>query len=139
MLKRFVKNCRGLPFLMLLLGFGLSLKAQNAPPLSQGQWFKVGVTQTGVYKLSAAYLQQHGFANSSANPKHIQLYGQGGGMLPQPNEAPRPDGLQENAIFVAGEADGRFDSQDYILFFAQGPDKYKYEPESGEIAYEKNL
>ncbi len=139
MLNQFVKNCSALFLIFLLPGYVLPLRAQNAPPLSQGQWFKIGVTQTGVYKLSAGYLQQHGIAGSSTNPQHIQLYGQGGGMLPQPNDAPRPQGLQENAIFVAGEADGRLDSQDYILFFAQGPDKYAYEPASGEFTYEKNI
>lgn len=139
MLTRFATNCCRLSFLLLFLGWGLFAKAQNNPPLARGQWFKVGVTQTGVYKLSAAYLKQEGVISAATNPKHIQVYGQGGGMLPQPNAASRPDGLQEKAIFIAGEEDNHFNESDYVLFYAQGPDKYAFDPAAGEIIYEKNL
>lgn len=139
MLTRFMQNCCVLSIAIFLLFSGLPLKAQDSPPLSQGQWFKLGITQSGVYKLSAAYLQQHGLISSATNPQHIQLYGQGGGMLPQANQAHRVDGLQENAVFIAGEADGQFNAQDYLLFYAQGPDKFTYDAVTGTIDYEKNL
>ena len=45
-------------------------------------------------------------------------------MLSQLNSDFRYDDLQENAIFVAGEQDGVFDNEDYILFYGQGPDHW---------------
>src|SRR5690606_36365783 len=96
--------------------------AQNSV-LSEGEWYKIGVTQQGIHKIDYNFLQEAGIAVNNIDPRHISIYGNGGGMLPQPNEAPRPTDLQENAIFVQGEADGSFDSQDFILFYGQSPDQ----------------
>lgn len=99
----------------------------NNSVLSSGDWYKLAVTSTGIYKIDKAVLQALGIHTQNLDPKKIQLYGNGGGMLPQPNSAPRPDDLQENAIMVSGEADGRFDAKDYILFYAQGPHSWAYD------------
>lgn len=57
-------------------------------------------------------------------------------MLPQANSAPRPDDLVENAIWVAGENDGRFDEADYAVFYAQGP--HTWQPTGNEPAFRHN-
>lgn len=80
-----------------------------------------------------------GFDLSKTDPRKIRIYGNEGGMLPQPNQTPRPEDLVENAIFVSGESDGTFNSSDYILFYAQGADKYSFNSTKGIFAYEKNL
>ncbi|WP_018479642.1 type IX secretion system sortase PorU [Pontibacter roseus] len=94
--------------------------------LSTGNWYKIGVTGSGIHKIDRALLQALGISTQNLDPRTLQLYGNGGGMLPQPNKAPRPDNLIENAIWVAGEADGRFDAADYALFYAQGPHTWQY-------------
>ncbi len=60
-------------------------------------------------------------------------------MLPQLNTAIRPEDLIENAIYIEGESDGKFNNGDYILFFAQGPDKFRYNKTKRIYAYESNL
>lgn len=80
-----------------------------------------------------------GFDLSKTDPRKIRIYGNAGGMLPQSNQAPRPEDLIETAIFVSGEADGKFNSEDYILFYGQGADTYFFKQSKGIIAYEKNL
>lgn len=80
-----------------------------------------------------------GFDPSKVDPRKIKIYGNEGGMLPQANQTSRPEDLVENAIFVSGEGDGKFNSDDYILFYAQGADKYSFNSAKGIIAYEKNL
>lgn len=80
-----------------------------------------------------------GFDLSKTDPRKIRIFGNEGGMLPQANQTPRPEDLVENSIFVSGEADGVFNSDDYILFYAQGADKYSFKQSKGIIAYEKNL
>ena len=92
--------------------------------LASGSWFKFAVDTTGVYKLDYQFLKGLGLQIENANPAHIQLFGNGGAMLPVANEAARYDGLQENAIYVHGAADGRFDTADYILFYARGPHQW---------------
>ncbi|WP_017732062.1 type IX secretion system sortase PorU [Nafulsella turpanensis] len=140
MLTRFARNCCACLFFILYAFFLLpQANAQTAPPLAEGQWHKIGITQEGVYRLDASFLKKNGIISSSTNPQHIRIYGQGGGMLPQPNSTARPDGLQENALYIPGEADGRFDSDDFILFYGQGPDYYQYLQDSAGFSYQKNL
>jgi len=88
--------------------------------LATGNWYKFAVDTTGVYKIDKAFLQNLGINTSAINPKNIQIYGNGGAMLPLKNSDFRHDGLQENAIYVSGEADASFDDNDYILFYAKG-------------------
>ncbi len=106
--------------------------------LAQGDWYKFGIEQTGIYKLSYADLQELGIDVSSLDPKYLRLYGNGGWMLPEPVGALRYDDLQENAIFVYGQEDGSFDSGDYILFYGVGANR-KVFTENGDAQYEMNL
>ncbi|MBF9253546.1 type IX secretion system sortase PorU [Pontibacter sp. 172403-2] len=107
--------------------------------LSAGDWYKLAVTESGIHKIDKHILQALGINTQSIDPKTIQLYGNGGGMLPQPNAAPRPDDLQENAILVAGEADSRFDDGDYVQFYAQGPHTWAYNAERQQFQHSYNF
>ncbi len=116
----------------------LSIRAQNSV-LSTGKWYKIAVSQSGIHKITAQDLREWGIDISQINPKNIAIYGNGGGMLPQPNNAARISDLQENAIWVMGEADNRMDNNDYILFYAQSADKIFYNPTLQRFSHEKNL
>lgn len=94
--------------------------------LSSGKWYKMKITENGVHRLDYADLQNMGIDPASIDPKNIRIYGNGGGYLPELNSKPRLDDLYENPIRVSGENDGRFDQGDYILFYAQGPDRWLY-------------
>ncbi|MDX5483312.1 MAG: hypothetical protein LPK07_16650, partial [Hymenobacteraceae bacterium] len=107
--------------------------------LSSGNWYKLAVTSTGMYKIDKGVLQALGVNTQGIAPSTIQLYGNGGGMLPQPNGSPRPDDLIENAILVAGEEDGRFDDADYILFYAQGPHTWQYDAAAKLFRHQTNV
>lgn len=117
---------------------GTSSFASNSV-LSDGEWYKLAVTASGIYKIDRSVLQALGLNAQNIDPKKIQVYGNGGGMLPQPNGAPRPDDLQENAILVAGEADGKFDDADYALFYAQGPHTWAYDSAQQQFKHSYNL
>ncbi|RDC64673.1 type IX secretion system sortase PorU [Adhaeribacter pallidiroseus] len=107
--------------------------------LRSGKWYKIGVSASGLYKLDKTALQNMGIAVTSLNPKFIRLFGNGGGMLPQRNASPRPDDLVENAIYVAGEADGKFDETDYVLFYAQGPHTWTLDTSKQTFRHEYNI
>jgi hypothetical protein len=106
--------------------------------LSTGEWYKIPVVGNGVHKIDYDFLQSAGINMADIDPKKIKIYGNGGGMLPQSNNAERPVDLTENALSVAGEADGRFDREDYILFYGQAADKAVLNAD-GSFEYEKNL
>ena len=59
-------------------------------------------------------------------------------MLAQSNAKLRTADLIENRIYVKGEEDGIFDSDDYILFFGQGPDTFEFDLENQLVIYENN-
>lgn len=107
--------------------------------LGSGDWYKLAVTGSGIYKIDKSVLQALGINNQSIDPKKIQLFGNGGGMLPQPNSTPRPNDLQENAITVVGEADGKFDDADYVLFYAKGPHTWNYDATQKQFRHELNI
>lgn len=96
--------------------------------LSQGNWYKLAVTQSGVYHIEYNDLVSMGVNPSSINPAKIGIYSRGGTMLPESNSKERADDLPENAIEVTGQADGSFDQGDQILFYAQGPVNWNYIP-----------
>lgn len=91
--------------------------------LSDGDIYKFGVSQTAVYKLTYEFLKTKlGISNlDNIDPRKIQILGNGGYMLPERNNDARPDDLLENAVFVSGEEDGKFNAGDYILLYAVGP------------------
>ncbi|TPD70017.1 type IX secretion system sortase PorU [Flavobacterium microcysteis] len=103
--------------------------------LSSGEWYRFYVVKSGVYKISRSFLQSLGMNVGAANARNIKIYGNGGRMLPLLNGAYYPEDLIENAITLVGESDGSFDSQDYILFYAEGMDNWNKESETHNNLY----
>ena len=133
-----MRLCTTILFALLLFVFGIKAKGQSSV-LSTGKWYKVAVEKNGVYKISYNDFKKMGFDAGSIDPRKIKIFGNEGGMLPQANATPRPDGLTENAIYVYGEEDGVFNSGDYILWYAEGPDLVQYDVQRSIFRYESNL
>lgn len=114
---------------------GMSLKSSDKSyaansVLSQGSWYKLGITQTGIYQISYNDLVNMGINPATLNPAKIGIYSRGGTLLPEANSAARADDLPENAIDVTGQSDGSFDKGDQILFYAQGPATWQFNSSS---------
>lgn len=124
--------------IFFLLTLSTCLSAQTNTVLSTGTWFKIGVTKSGIYKLDANFFQKSGFNLNQINPQYIKVYGNGGAMLPQKNSIARPTTLQENAIAVEGETDGKFDNSDYVLFYGQSPHQVYYDTSEKLIKHQLN-
>ena len=107
--------------------------------LSSGNWFQFSVDTTGVFKIDRNLLQQIGVSTNGVNPKKIHIYGNGGQMLPDLNSDFRYDDLQENAIFISGENDGSFDSNDFILFYAKGPHDWEVNTNNATATHRQNI
>lgn len=94
--------------------------------MASGNWYKVGLPSTGIYKMTYDELKALGVNVDGINPREIRIYHNGGGVLPELNAEARHDDLVEIPIYVSGEADGHFDKNDYILFYGRGPVCWKY-------------
>ena len=93
-------------------------------PLKSGNFYKIKVDKSGIFKITKQFLQQNGINPANINPKNFRIYGNGGLMLPEYNQDGRYSALQEDAIQVVGEEDGVWNDNDYALFYAQGPNGY---------------
>lgn len=98
--------------------------AQNSV-LKTGTWYKLGVWQDAVYKIDYNLLKFMGVDVDNIDPRNIRLYGNGTGMLSEQNSETKPDDLIENKILVFGESDGKFNKEDYIVFFGKGPHSWQ--------------
>ncbi|QDP86176.1 type IX secretion system sortase PorU [Chryseobacterium sp. SNU WT5] len=105
--------------------------ASTDNPLKNGNFYKIKVDKSGVFKITAKFLRDNGLNPSNINPKNFRIYGNGGLMLPEHNTDFRYSSLQENAIQVTGEDDGVWNEEDYALFYAQGPNGYNVYKNSG--------
>ena len=95
--------------------------------LSQGTWYRVGVTSAGIYSLSGSFLQGNGVNISGINPNTIKVHGFGGGPLPERIGTAHPDDLPELKVKVLdGGTPGVMDASDAILVYAQGPHPVVY-------------
>ncbi len=126
-MKSSMKFRKSIVIAVLLLLVGLTGWAQNntyQSVLSEHTWYRLAVTQEGVYQLDYATLQGMGIDMGSLNPNQIRLFGNPSGALPEKNSTSRPDDLTEMAIRVTGAEDGSFDPGDQVLFYGQEPTRW---------------
>lgn len=101
--------------------------------LASGKWVRFEITEEGIYKIDYSTLTNLGFSPGNIDPRTIKIYNNGGYQLPEGVAKSRPVDLVENAIYVAGESDGTFNSSDYILFYGRGVDFW--EPKTFKVWY----
>ena len=70
------------------------------------QYYKIPVTQKGIYQITYAQLQSAGVPLSSVKPKYLQIFHRG----------------QEQAIQINGASSEAFANTDYVVFYGQGND-----------------
>ena len=137
--RRRIQNQDDAPFKEFLLNYSIArhwkfasettMKMVMLPSsvLATGDWYRLTVVDEGVYALSASYLRAIGLDPGSMDPRTIKIYGNGGRELPENNTSQRPSDLLENAIYVEGESDGRFDEGDFVLFFGMSARGWDYD------------
>lgn len=72
----------------------------------QQTYFKIPVVQNGIYRITTDELRKAGFPVATTGPTSVQLFFRG----------------QEQAIFISGEADKKWDDADFLEFYGQGND-----------------
>ena len=95
--------------------------------LASGDWYRIPITEEGVYVLNPAYFRTLGINPAAVDPRTIKIFGNGGREIPEDVQQVRPNDLVEDAIYVQGESDGRFDEGDYALFFAKSVRNWAYD------------
>ena len=88
--------------------------------LATGRWIRFEAPEEGVYRITRSMLSSLGIDANTVDPRTIKIYNNGGKILPENILQPRSEDLVENAIILFGEEDGKFDENDYILFYGRG-------------------
>ena len=97
-------------------------KAAIYNPFSQSSnWVRIAIKARGIYKFNRTDLSTAGVAVAAIDPRTLRLFHGSGKVLPTSNLVQR-DSLEEMAITVSGEEDGVFGGDDFIMFYANGPD-----------------
>jgi peptidase C25-like protein len=88
----------------------------NNSVLASGDWYRIRISENGIYKLTFEELQAIGISN----PATVSIYGNNGSMLPLNFLTPFFDDLNEIPLKIFTGNDGVFSEGDYLLFYAQG-------------------
>lgn len=106
--------------------------------LATGEWFKMGVAESGIYKLDKATLRTMGLNVQGLNPNNLRIYGNAMGVLPQANAVTRPDDIAENnVLFVSSNNNNVFDDDEYFLFYSPGA--HTWEAQGGLFRHRNNI
>jgi hypothetical protein len=119
-----------LTFLFIGQSFGQDFKASSV--LKSGDWYKVKLKESGIYKLSYSYLKDLGFAA----PEDIRVYGQRGKQLSYVNQESIPDDLEEIPLYSSDN--GNFTSDDYYLLYAEGVETITFDETNQKFKQEIN-
>jgi hypothetical protein len=106
-------------------------KIQASSVLAQGPWYSIGISQSGIYKLTYQNLKGAKVPVDSIQLSTIRIFNNGGTELPEDPNAARLSDPDENAIYVYnGNTDGtdKFEAGDYILFYGKSPREWSYDP-----------
>ncbi len=100
-------------------------KSDNVPVsvLATGEWFKIRISSTGIYKLTFEQLKLLGLTD----PATVRIFGYGGQVLPEDIREGGKDDLLPVQIYMHKGADNIFNKGDYILFYGAGTDEWYYD------------
>ncbi len=108
--------------------------------LANGTIHKISVDKPGVYKVDHAFIKDKlKLDPAQIDPSRIGVFGNGGGRIPQRNATLRIDDLEQTATWGVGLDDGAFNTGDYLLWYAEGPDKWYYDTLTGNYNMDKNI
>ncbi len=91
--------------------------------LASGKWYKIAVSNNGIYKISYDKLLELGFSD----PSKVSLYGSGGKQLSFYYSTNVKSDLDEIPINFYKGTDNIFNSGDFIYFYATGPQHWEYD------------
>ena len=108
--------------------------------LKTGNIFQLSIPQKGVYQIKTDFIRsQLKLDPATIDPKQIKLYAGQSGMLPFAVNIPNIDDLEEIPIKVFGEEDGKWDPNDYIVFYAEGANTWIEDIEKQSFTFQNNF
>lgn len=101
---------------------------------SPGDWVKLSIVEEGLYKVKYCDLSEAGAPVDIIDPRTFVLLNGGSKPLPESLNVQRPESV-EVFIHVEGEADGRLDPADYILFYGVSLSGFNLDTTADSFSY----
>lgn len=98
----------------------------DSHPLNAGEFHRISIPASGMFKIDRDWMVAAGFDPDTIDPRRVQLFGNGGTLLPMDNADERPLGLRIVAAEFEGSDDGSWDDGDALVFWGNGPDAIEY-------------
>ena len=106
-------------FFILTFLFEIKSASSQESILSKGDWIRIGITKSGVYKLDKSFFESYSSKIDVEKiiPNTIQIFGNGiNGPLNQKNDALKFNSPVEMKIDFIGDDDNYLSNDEYILF-----------------------
>lgn len=101
----------------------LAAADEDHPLYKAATWYKMSVTNTGLYKVTGAQLAADGISLNNLRSDSLRVFNSGGLAPSFFNENPRP-AFEEIAILIEDGNDGIFNLNDNIIFFGEAPSRW---------------
>ena len=139
--KKLLTRLKILLFILLFI-FDIKNVLSQESILSKGDWIRIGITKTGVYKIDKSFFESYSskIDLDKIVPNTIQIFGSGiVGPLSQKNDALKFNSPVEMKIDFVGNDNNYFESDEYIIFYANGPHKVLYDSLEKKTIYLNNI
>lgn len=109
--------------MLLAMLCAVAVWGQEASVLASGEWFKMEVVETGIYRITIADVPEM----QGVSISNIALYGGSGDQLSESNAQVSMGDLKPVAIdIVDHNGNGTMDSGDELLFYGEGAGVWRY-------------
>jgi len=121
--------------LLILPLFCLAQNWKSHSILSSGNWHKIAISETGVYKITPADIN----ALEGCNVNNISLYSGNALQMDEDNSTIETDDLIPYVIQVVdNNNNGRMDGNDFILFFGEGVTTWRYDSNIAHYVHQRH-
>jgi len=111
----------------------------NSSVLASGNWYRIGVKEAGIYRIDIPFLNKLGLNTANLASSTFRLFGNGGTMLSEDPGTRITDDLIENPVLIEDGGDGVLNGNDYILFYADGPNTWIKDSINRRFSHIKNI
>lgn len=129
-----LKSIRFCFLLLAVMLVALPASAQeyaSSSMLGSGRWVRIAVTEPGIHRIDFAQIKNMGFAD----PASVAIFGNNTGQLSFYNDGTAPDDLRQVALMTDRGSDNILNDGDFILFYAEGTHRYKYNESTGNFDF----
>ena len=103
---------------------------------NEGPLYKIAIRNEGIHRITGQTLANNGIDLTNIVSDKVKVYNNGGRQLSRAfPDSISEQALLENAIYVSDGGDGRFDENDFMLFYGRGVTGFEYDTPRREFAH----